>query len=335
MPFAPTSWTRTLYAAWFVRRVAQYTARLGTPLKEQPIETLRNGVLRQTLAIRDEAGRGIVAVYFGGVGTTDRFEVYRIVSSHREVMDAYVDTAVKIMRSWPSRAADGTREERESREDRGSRKDRQAAYRTAPGAGIRPSEIEMFAAERRMSVAPLTLTVSPTYVPVMLLKNGEYCESIDLPPGDMNVAAHKQAHPHRWGKWRRRGKKFERFVEKKGWTAVNWEQRLYPARKGDELRGAFRRITSTAAARTSIVSDRTLTFLPGGRFSDGKTTTLIAPYPGASGSRKRQPKLGTYRLDGSAIELHYPDGTVQRRAFLWAGTTKKSIYLDDELWAIF
>jgi len=171
----------------------------------------------------------------------------------------------------------------------------------------------------------------PTYKPVMVLKNGDACSYVDVPPADMDVAAHKQAHPGNWGTWRRRGRAYERLGRGGQWKEVDWKLRLHPARLGEELRGTLTSINALVmpgggGATTSVASSKTFTFLPGRRFRDerftalshqGDTTPSGQPRVGVSGTSNDKAE-GTYVLDGSTLELRYSDGTVDRRAFLWA-----------------
>jgi hypothetical protein len=314
---------------WFDRRTSRDARKLGAVDSEKPIEPVSGGVLKKALAVRTAEGRRLAVIYLGGLGVTRRFELYRIVSTpDRALAEKHMQDAFKVIASWPSRPAGGEASTGAPSRRQPAREDRTARYRTRPGGGIKPSEIEFFTAELELEVQP-DLSVMPTYKTVMVLKNGEACKLVNVPPSDMDVAAHKQAHPGSWGKWRRSGRTYERLTSKGAWKKVDWKLRLYPARPGDELRGKLTRTSASVVpgggdASTAVASVNSFVFLPGRRFRDERFSS-VSHHGDSSGGRggvsvhgsSEDEKLGTYVLDGSTLELRYADGTVDRRAFLW------------------
>ena len=318
---------------WFVGRTRSDARKLGTIAREMEIEKVQDSVLKRALSVRTSSGAVVAVIYFGGLGTTRRFELYRIISTpDRALAQKHMENALKIISSWPSRPADSgdARESSSRRESRESppKDDKTARYRTRPGGGIKPSEIAFFTAEMDVEVQP-DMSVMPTYKTVMVLKNGEACKYVNVPPSDMDVAAHKQAHPGKWGTWRQRGRTYERLSSKGEWKKVDWKLRLYPARPGDELRGKLTRTSASVVpgggdASTAVASVNSFVFLPGRRFRDERFAS-VSHHAGTSGgrsgvsmsSRSDDEKDGTYVLDGTTLELRYSDGTVDRRAFLW------------------
>ena len=332
---------------WFVAHVTRDLVGLEI-VKQDDIVNLTASSLKQGFVIKVPGGQVRVAIYLGGAGATGYFELYRIVTSrHRTLVEGpHMKTALEIIKSWPVRiaspapaprpapdgdaAADIARD-RLAPAPRPRNPDGTDAYRAAPRDGIKPSEIEMFAVELDMRINPLDMSVLPTAVVYLVLKSGDYLEDFELPPSDIDVAAHQQAFPGRWGKWRRRGDTYERLDRRRGWSKVDWHERLYPAAPGEELRGTFSGTSGLAIPSGSgragrVSSSRQLTFLPGGRFQ----YDLVQGFTGnlaVKGAARSRPDTGSYQLDGTTIELHHDDGRVERRAFLWGSETKTSIRL--------
>src|SRR5262245_11658199 len=271
--------------------------------------------LRQEKLFKTKAGQ-VVVIYLGGISAAERFEFYRIVTSPQRALikGPHMKTALEIIRDWPSRTA------KESRTQ-----DPKEPYRTAPGEGIKPSEIEMFMLELEPRPQPLGMPVEIETVAVMALKNGEYCRAFDVPPSDMDAAQDKRVHPVRWGKWRKRGDAYEIFDEKRGWQKAAWRARLYPAARDDQLLGVYARTASIATGTYSrVTSGASYNFLPGGRFEFGSIQIFSGRI---AGSAKAKPKGGSFSLDGSTLELRWDDGKVERRTFLWGNRADKKAFL--------
>jgi len=201
-------------------------------------------------------------------------------------------TAARIVSGQPPEAT-AARERRAAPEDerdpgpgRPSPKpaaDSAAAFRAEPGRGIKAAEIEAVMAEMEIDMAMYAAGITTmAFEPVLLLRSGEYCSSVELPAADMDVAAHKLARPGAWGKWRRRGGKFQRTDSKGRWIDAKWDRRLTPVRGGEQLSGTYSRIggggNTALGGDVSIATTSEVTFLPGRRFRWGK----FGPPPSAA-----------------------------------------------------
>jgi hypothetical protein len=157
---------------------------------------------------------------------------------------------------------------------------------------------------------------------------------VDVPPSEMDAAAHKREFPRAWGRWRRRGGNIERLRPDGTWAATSWAGTVTRARPGDELEGTFHsgRGSAVGGGATYIIVSRDLTFLPGKRFrqAGGTAISVGSGIPGSAqgGVTSTSEDDGSYRFDGDAIELHFGDGTVERRACFWASETKAMFFMN-------
>jgi hypothetical protein len=171
--------------------------------------------------------------------------------------------------------------------------------------------------------------VSGRPAPVLLLANGEYCAFLDVPPADMNVAAHKKEHPRTWGRWRRRRGKIETLRERNVWLAEDWGEALAPARPGETLSGTFAR--GHGHGTMSFLEE--IAFGREGRFVRRRTAN-VGLVPGTAGVGGGKDDRGTYRLDGRTLELRHDSGVVERKAFHWGRSKKDMIFLDNTLYSL-
>lgn len=214
---------------------------------------------------------------------------------------------------------------------------------TAPGAGLRESQIEAVYYEWKQ-VFEIGGLQFKEYV-YLLLKDGTVRNGLPVPPQDLDVAASRRAEPEEWGRWRRVGAHYEfafgagdTFSRKQGHTVL-------PARAGQTLLGKFEgnsyfQIPGGASAWSKFG----VTFSAGGRFEKFRwggagmsggygdqrvVTASVYDDDGAVGgvssasvsasSSTRTPdtgnRRGTYRVEGFAIILTYENGTVERLPF--------------------
>lgn len=337
---------RRSLADWFAEQVARDMPLQGTVVKDGPTEPAAGGALRRALLIEDARGRRLLLVYVAAPSPRGKHQLLRALSTPRpEVYARNMEIAGKIIAGQPvDRPADRPAPEETRRErSKPPEPDPKAAYRTAPGRGIQPSEIELVMANMGVNAALLGSGITaPEFKPVLLLKSGEYCMRVDLPPGDIDAAAHKRAHPGAWGKWRRVGSKYERTNAKGNWVKAGWERRLSPARPGEELRGTYASTSgggnSAYGGNVTVASVNRLTFLPGGKFRLERTGATIfdgSRGPVGGGVSSSSEADGTYELEGSSLELRHRDGTVERRAFHWGDPKgKTSIFLNQVLYAL-
>ncbi len=153
--------------------------------------------------------------------------------------------------------------------------------------------------------------------------------------------ASRAANPKMWGRWRKRGKKYE--IELGGETFVppGWEIRA-PARRGERLSGRwsasgggqvgpdavywhFSSIVFTKEGRFEVSSSGGSGGTSGDTTSttvyddEGSATSVTNPNIGGGGSRRRgstsADRTGTYSLDGYLLELRYDSGRVEQHLF--------------------
>ena len=167
--------------------------------------------------------------------------------------------------------------------------------------------------------------------PVLLFTNGEYCAHVNVPPSEMDVAAHKREFPSQVGQVAQARRKGRTAHPRRDLGEGQLGGTLRRARPGEEIDGSYHSNAGSGIGYIMNYSD--ITFLPGKRF---RTTALMsASYgvgvPGSASASVTGPRRrdeGTYRLDGDFIELRHQDGTVERRSFFWAGTGRRMIFLN-------
>lgn len=330
---------------WFQRKVDSSASKLGRQVKDEGIKPYARGGLATTRIYTTKAGTTMVAGFGMRPQSNGKFLLVSLICSsdacraHHAAGQEWVKKFAtekggdietvgggNLAASSPSEGQDppGRRQQEAAPPPAQAR----PAYQTEPGRGIKPGEVERVTYLFDMS--PMS---GASMSPILLLKSGDYCENLNLPPGDIDVAQHKKAFPGAWGKWRRRGDKFQTLDDNGRWHDTKWEGLLPPARAGDKLKGTFKRIVGggTIGGATSVVSSSTITFRPDGRFVHGNFggvwTSGGGPGPATSHASSSRQREGTYHLDGRTIEFRFNDGTVDRKAFHWVDDKNKDAIL--------
>lgn len=217
-----------------------------------------------------------------------------------------------------------------------------------PGGGLRAQQIEAIVHSWSNEQAGMTMQVVDYYH--VLLKDGTVLEG--LPPvalEDFDAAASKSAQRQRWGKWRKRGTRYEITSGLSGTTfsdIVNQSMRL-PARTDERLQGTWRHDSAYSTAWSVARSSRSVTFTSDGRFersfdssvagsagseaagtavhgatqshNDCQSGTMGGANFSAGSSQcsgsTAPDRAGTYRLDGYTLTLRYDSGVVERLPF--------------------
>lgn len=334
---------------WFEGEMKRDSPRQGKVIEAGKIEAQPNGALASAMVI-ERRGERLVMLYMAAPSPRGKHQMVRVISSPDEkVFRPNLAVAGAIIAGQkppaPAEEADDEREARRPSKPE-PKPDPTAAYRTAPGRGIPLSQIADVRAQMTVDPAAIAAGMTvPTYKPVLLLKNGEYCSRIDVPVIDMDAAAHKQAHPKAWGKWRRRGSKYEKTDSRGKWVKADWKLPLFPARPGDRPTGLYR--TTGSGGNTAFGGDisvhvtNSLTFLPGGRFAGSRFGATTIGGSGSSGTSgvsgvvtSKDDSDGTYRIDHGVLELRFDDGRVERRAMNWGSSRREgSMFLNMALFA--
>jgi len=322
---------------WFRRTADAKGAKLGVEVKSGRVED-RGGRLDVARAYRSKDGSLVVAVFSIRAQPNGTYHLMTMFCS-RALCDAYTDEIAKWERdlhgggaaSAPADAEETERTDIEETDPPAARSRPPAApdapppYRTAPGRGIKPSQIEKW-----------TFTMAGVDSrPVLLLKNGEFCTRVDVPAGEMDVAAHKRKFPGAWGRWRRRGDEIQRLdSDGTRWRTSGWPGTLQRPRPGDEAVGGYHSSSgSMPMYGGGFHSLRDIMFLPGRRYRLEGVTSVSAPtHPLVEagpevGATSTSHKHGTYRFDVDTIELRGEDGTVERLPCLWLDKQRRSFYM--------
>jgi hypothetical protein len=214
---------------------------------------------------------------------------------------------------------------------------------TAPGAGVRDSEIEAVYYEWNQVYEIGGLQLKEGLY--LLLTDGTVRRGLPVPPQDLDVRASRQGEPAVWGRWRRSGTSYEfafggeRFTRPQGYVVT-------PARPGVNLAGKFEGASSyQIPGGAGAWAKFGVTFAPGGRFElfrvggagmtsgagdaaitsaavydDDGVVAGVAGGPVSGGSTRRSPdtgnRRGSYRLEGHAVVLTYENGRVERLPFV-------------------
>lgn len=331
----------------WVRRTADAKgAKLGVEVKSGRVED-RGGRLEVARAYRSKDGSLVVAVLSITAQPDGTYYLMTMFCSPA-LCDAYTDEIAKWERdlhgggaeSAPADAEETERTDAEesertdveetdppaARSRTPAAPDAQPPYRTAPGRGIKPSQIEKW-----------TFTMAGIDSrPVLLLKNGEFCIRVDVPAGEMDVAAHKRKFPGAWGRWRRRGDEIQRLdSDGARWRKSGWPGTLQRPRPGDEAVGGYHSSSgSIPMYGGGFHSLRDIVFLPGRRYRLEGVTSVSAPInplaaPGGrtAGATSTSGGHGTYRFDVDTIELRGADGTVERLPFLWLDKQRRAFFM--------
>lgn len=293
--------------AWLATRVDKQ-AKLGKRVKGSGIQERPNGALVATRTYARPDGSTLDAVFSLARQPNGKALIITFVCTP-DACDAHGPAARAWLRSPAAKnigqeAAAGPKSEPR----RPTRLKRLREYQTEPGEGLAPAAIDSVVGERRDS---------GRIAPILLLKNGEYCSGLDVPPEDMDVALHKKRNRLHWGRWRRQRGRYQ-VLEGRKWVAASWGSTLAPGRPGEELSGTF----ASGGGNYASTFVKEITFLPGGRFATRKS----GAGGGIGGFRIER---GSYRFDGHTIEFLGDNGTMEREAFHWVSEKKDSAFFNN------
>jgi hypothetical protein len=173
-------------------------------------------------------------------------------------------------------------------------------------------------------------TVSMSYTPYLLLKDGTIYRKLTAPPADLDVAKSRQAEPKMWGRWEKSGKSI--IVQWNDGKRETWNDQWYvtrPANKTDRLKGVYRFLTGGGS--TSGVAADGIEFSADGSFTrKGVVSDRNSPLY----TTKRTDSSGIYTLDGHIIELRYADGKIERRTFYFYPDSNDHIGIGERVYSL-
>jgi hypothetical protein len=209
---------------------------------------------------------------------------------------------------------------------------------TAPGQGLKPSEIKgiVINAESGVGVGGM---VTIEYRPYLLLQNGSIYRYPIVAPYDLDVAASKTAEPNKWGTWKMEGKTLVVTLPEKGvMKTERWDSDWFWAKApvaNEKIKGAYMTIggggNTAMGGNTMIVYSTNLTFNDKGQFimkkTGGGTNT---DFDVSSSAYSNSNAAGTYKLNGYSIEMQYNNGQVLRKLFYFYPDSRTTFGIGDD-----
>jgi hypothetical protein len=195
---------------------------------------------------------------------------------------------------------------------------------TAPGQGVKPSEIKGVVLHTEYGVGVGGMMII-NYNPYLLLNDGTVYSHPYVCAYDLDVAKSREVEPKKWGTWKLEDAKTLVVTMNSDHKPERWEGTGHwfwasPAKKGEKLDGTWSTIGgggNTAIGGGSIVvSSNMLTFNNQGQFTT--LSTGGGTYSGSTGTvtaYSNKDAAGTYTFDGYSLELKYNNGTVLRKNF--------------------
>ena len=197
-------------------------------------------------------------------------------------------------------------------------------YRTTPGAGATPAQIEgiIHSYDNRYD----GINVTGEERSVLLLRDGRAYLNLRWTPHDLNVAASVKGEPQQWTRWRRSGAAVQ--VQRGGqWEALKGVPGL-PFQKNERLTGTYGHesayTSGTLMWGATSVWRQYYTFTPDGRFTRSASQNLYGNMDDGftrttgSAASSNPDEEGTYRVSGYTLELRYRSGRVDRTCgFFW------------------
>jgi len=341
--------------SWFSAKVEADAATTGTLIKGGEIVQAGGGRFYNCVRgfRRPRDGAEVVVMYIAARRSGANAQFSRIVSSpQQEVYQRYLKDALQVALTGTAGGGatpaespgTGTKTAGSSSTRPLSRmEEKRRQYTTAPGAGVKPSQIEGVFAHTTMQ-AGVGGGFYMVYEPLLALKDGTYYEDLDVPPSDLNATVSRQLRPKAWGKWRRKSGGGYETLTSRGWESARWIGPYAPVAPGTPLSGSFSHIggggNTAYGGGTMIAAVNSFNFHPNGRFEGGSTASVSSHEPGSGTSvvaDSNRSNAGTYKLDGYVLTLRYNDGRVDRRSFVWMDEKKRdafylngSAYLQEE-----
>jgi len=329
--------------SWFESQITQDTKLAGTIVKDGEIVSRSDaGMLYSVKSVRTSAGPVVITAFAGIQRPGGRAQFAVILSSpSSDVYGQYTKPAMNVIMSLTNASKEN---DETAKSDTGNipphkrpvpaPANKNAEYTTRPGSGLKPSQIEgIFSASTyQMGVGGY---IYPAYKPVLALKDGTWLEDVDVPPGDMDVAASKRLEPQHWFKWKRQGGEYMTQDHKGRWENAKWKFRLTGGAPGQKLSGYYSHIggggNTAFGGGTVIAAVHGFTFYPNGKFTSGSTASLSSADPTSDTSvvaGSTHNSDGTYHIDGYTIEFRYNDGRIDRRSFIYMDDKKDAFYLN-------
>jgi hypothetical protein len=233
-------------------------------------------------------------------------------------------------------------------------------YLAAAGKGVKDSDVEAIVRRWANEQAGMTMQVVQYYT--VLFKDGGAYDGmflVALPELDLDSA--KRGEPRSFGTWKRQGDGWRVTYSDGSVRDYSRSMQRLPARARETLNGTWHRYTAYSSMWSVSQTHRSVTFTPDGRFvksaahslvgsagiaaagnavggtvtSDDHGTTSTMGGRNFSARTQRTAtgndshRMGSYRLDGYLLELHYDDGVVERKLFCEA-LDKSDVWFEDD-----
>jgi hypothetical protein len=204
--------------------------------------------------------------------------------------------------------------------------------RPAPASDKDSSEAEIDGIYMHLTYGLMGIggTVSMSYTPYLLLKDGTIYKNLTTAPADLDVVKSRQAESRMWGRWQKNGNSI--IVQWNDGKREIWKDQWYvtrPAGKNDRLRGLYRFLTGGGS--TSGVAANDIEFSADGSFiRKGVVSDRNSPIY----TTRRSESSGTYLLDGHTIELRYANGKIERRAFFFYPDSNDHIGIGAQVYSL-
>ncbi|RCJ24986.1 hypothetical protein A6S26_17455 [Nostoc sp. ATCC 43529] len=195
------------------------------------------------------------------------------------------------------------------------------------------SQIDSFGFDSRMKMGVGGFLILDVF-PVVLFRNGDALTNVKGLSFTGGLAAHKQAKPNEWTRWRNQGGKLQ-LARKDGWKALPFQTTYPKLPDGFKLDGLFYSLSGTGTVaiggNDSIAAWKEYRFWPDGRVLRGQGAGGRAESGDSSVavSSATPNQRGRYRVEGLTLNITYDDGSSERRILITDPKDPKSaIWLD-------
>jgi hypothetical protein len=209
---------------------------------------------------------------------------------------------------------------------------RQSGERAAPAneKDLNMSKIEGLYMRLTYNLTGIGGSLSMTYTPYLLLKDGTIYKRLTAPPADLDVEKSRQEEPRMWGRWEKTGTSI--IVQWNDGKRENWNNQWYltrPARKTDRLNGLYSFLTGGGTTSGMVADD--IKFSGDGRFAR-KASASVLNNPAYV--HQESDSSGTYALDGHTLELRYANGKIERRTFYFFPDSDENIGIGERVYTL-
>ena len=173
------------------------------------------------------------------------------------------------------------------------------------------------------------MTIS--YQPVVLLDDGTAYETRQAAIEDVNFSEEHQIHPKDWSRWQQSGRTFVLTDDSGHRETYKLQDGSFflaqPAERGGMLNGSYESVggggNSALGGEMAIMFSDRMNFSRDGRFVSGHDTVISGSgaQSGVSmggGASRAMRGVGSYKLSRYTLEVHLPDGRVQRQFFAYS-----------------